>query len=125
MQGEIQKQFRMMPGQEKFLMEYYQKNPSAVAKIKTKKKKTKLVKVSRKKSKTKKKVATKRVATKKPSKVSKKNNKLKNKKSRERGKKMSTETIKAGKSPLLDTSHLKVKFPYKEKYGNYIGGKFV
>ncbi len=38
---------------------------------------------------------------------------------------MSTETIKAGKSPLLDTSHLKVKFPYKEKYGNYIGGKFV
>ena len=96
-----------------------------IANSKTKKKKAKQVKVSRKKIKTKKKVATKRVATKKPSKVSKKNNKLKNKKSRERGKKMSTETIKAGKSPLLDTSHLKVKFPYKEKYGNFIGGKFV
>jgi aldehyde dehydrogenase len=96
-----------------------------VAKKKTKKKKTKLVKVSKKISKTKKKASTKRVATKKPSKVSKKNNKLNNKNSRERGKKMSTETIKAGKSPLLDTSHLKVKFPYKEKYGNYIGGKFV
>ena len=27
MQIEIQKQLRMMPGQEKFLMEYYQKNP--------------------------------------------------------------------------------------------------
>jgi aldehyde dehydrogenase len=96
-----------------------------VAKIKTKKKKTKLVKVSRKKSKTKKKVTSKRVATKKPSKVSKKNNKLKNKKSRERGKKMSTETIKGGVSASLDTSHLKVPFPFKSKYGNYIGGKFV
>ena len=31
--AEIQKQFRMMPGQEKFLMEYYQKNPSAVASL--------------------------------------------------------------------------------------------
>ena len=33
MQIEIQKQLRMMPGQEKFLMEYYQKNPSAVASL--------------------------------------------------------------------------------------------
>ena len=32
-QGEIQKQLRTMPGQEKFLMEYYQKNPSAVANL--------------------------------------------------------------------------------------------
>ena len=32
-QFEIQKQLRMMPGQEKFLMEYYQKNPSAVASL--------------------------------------------------------------------------------------------
>ena len=32
-QGEIQKQLRSMPGQEKFLMEYYQKNPSAVASL--------------------------------------------------------------------------------------------
>jgi len=32
-QGEIQKQLRTMPGQEKFLMEYYQKNPSAVASL--------------------------------------------------------------------------------------------
>ena len=32
-QTEIQKQLRMMPGQEKFLMEYYQKNPSAVASL--------------------------------------------------------------------------------------------
>jgi len=32
-QAEIQKQLRMIPGQEKFLMEYYQKNPSAVASL--------------------------------------------------------------------------------------------
>ena len=32
-QAEIQKQLRMMPGQEKFLMEYYQKNPTAVASL--------------------------------------------------------------------------------------------
>ena len=43
---------------------------------------------------------------------------------RERGK-MSTETVKSGRSPLLDTSHLKVPFPFKKKYGNFIGGKFV
>ena len=28
-------------------------------------------------------------------------------------------------SSVLDTSHLKVKLPFKEKYGNYINGKFV
>jgi len=38
---------------------------------------------------------------------------------------MSTETVKSGRSAMLDTSHLKVKFPFKEKYGNFIGGKFV
>ena len=95
-----------------------------IAKSKSLKKKTKSVKKSRKKQKTKKKVVTKKSATKKRSKKSKKDNKLKINKKRE-VKKMSTETVTAGKSPLLDTSHLKVKFPYKEKYGNYIGGKFV
>ena len=32
-QGEIQKQLRMMPGQEKMVMEFYQKNPSALASL--------------------------------------------------------------------------------------------
>ena len=32
-QTEFKKQLRMMPGQEKFLMEYYQKNPSAIASL--------------------------------------------------------------------------------------------
>ena len=36
---------------------------------------------------------------------------------------MSSETLKV--SSALDTSHLKVDFPYKAKYGNFINGKFV
>ena len=39
---------------------------------------------------------------------------------------MSTQQAKSSKmSSSIDTSHLKVKFPFKSKYGNYIGGKFV
>ena len=39
---------------------------------------------------------------------------------------MSTQQAKSSKvSAVLDTSHLKVKFPFKSKYGNYINGKFV
>ncbi len=93
---------------------------------KTKKKKKKLVKTSRK-IKRKKKVRTKIVrtkksATKKPLKKSRRSNNIKsNKKIGE--KKMSAEEMKV--SSALDTSHLKVKFPFKAKYGNYINGKFV
>ena len=32
-QGEVQKQLRMMPGQEKMVMDFYQKNPSALASL--------------------------------------------------------------------------------------------
>ena len=39
---------------------------------------------------------------------------------------MSTQQKSSSKlSSQLDTSHLKVKFPFKAKYGNYINGKFV
>ena len=39
---------------------------------------------------------------------------------------MSTQQTSSSKlSSSLDTSHLKVKFPFKAKYGNYINGKFV
>ena len=90
-------------------------------KPKTNSKKKKLVKSSRKKIKTKKKVVIKKSATKKRSKKSRKNKKLKITKTR--GVKMSAEAMKV--SSVLDTSHLKVKFPFKAKYGNYINGKFV
>ena len=93
------------------------------AKPKTKRKKYKLVKRSRKGTKTKKKIVTKKSATKKRSKNSRKNNKLRSTKKTRGVKKMSAEAMKV--SSVLDTSHLKVKFPYKAKYGNYINGKFV
>jgi aldehyde dehydrogenase len=38
---------------------------------------------------------------------------------------MSAQTKSAKMSSSIDTSHLKVKFPFKSKYGNFIGGKFV
>ena len=94
-----------------------------IAKLKTKKRKSKLVKFSRKKIKTKKKVVTKKSATKKRSKKSRKKHKLKAIKKTRGVKKMSAEAMKV--SSVLDTSHLKVKFPFKAKYGNYINGKFV
>ena len=94
-----------------------------IVKPKTKKKKSKLVKSSRKKTKTKKRVVAKKSATKKRSKKSRKNNKLKNKTKKREVKNMSAEEMKV--SSALDTSHLKVKFPFKAKYGNYINGKFV
>ena len=94
-----------------------------IAKPKTKKKKSKLVKSSRKKTKTKKRVVAKKSATKKRSKKSRKNNKLRNKTKKREVKNMSAEEMKV--SSALDTSHLKVKFPFKAKYGNYINGKFV
>ena len=99
---------------------------------KTKKKKKKLVKTSRKikskkKVKTKKvktkKVVTKKSATKKPLNKYRKTNKFKFNKKKTKGKKMSAEALKV--SSVLDTSHLKVKFPYKAKYGNFINGKFA
>ena len=96
-----------------------------VAKSKTKKKKIKLVKVSVKKTKTKKKVLSKKSLNNKRSKKTKKKSKSINKKNKREVTKMSTETIKGGVSASLDTSHLKVPFPFKAKYGNYIGGKFV
>ncbi len=93
-----------------------------IAKKKTKKK-TKLVKSSRKKIKTKSKVRRKVSATKKRLNKSRKNNNIKSTNKKKRRKKMSAEAMKV--SSVLDTSHLKVKFPFKAKYGNYINGKFV
>ena len=105
------------------------KNTAKKSKRKTKKKiKINLVKRSSNKNKIIKKVKKtkkkKKGVTKKKLIKPTKKTKLKNNNKRERIK-MSTETAKSGRSPMLDTSHLKVKFPFKEKYGNFIGGKFV
>ena len=87
--------------------------------------KTKKKAVKRKRKKTKKSIKRKKKlksgTTRKLSRSSKKA-KSKSKKSKTNGGKMSAE-MKL--SSVLDTSHLKVKFPFKAKYGNYINGKFV
>ncbi len=90
---------------------------------KTKKKKA----VKKRRKKTKKSIKKRRKlksgTTKKLSKSKKKLKKSKSKTIRKtNGGKMSAE-MKV--SSVLDTSHLKVKFPFKAKYGNYINGKFV
>jgi len=92
---------------------------------KTKKKKA----VKKRRKKTKKSIKKRKIlksrTTKKLSKSKKKLKKIKSKSksiSKTNGGKMSAE-LKV--SSVLDTSHLKVKFPFKAKYGNYINGKFV
>ena len=82
-----------------------------------------MVKSSIKKNKTKIRVEAKKSATKKRSKKSRISNKLKKINNNREVKNMSAEEMKV--SSALDTSHLKVKFPFKAKYGNYINGKFV
>ena len=83
-------------------------------------KKRKKIKKSIKKRKKLKAVRQKKLSSvKKPKKILK----SKSKKRKTRGVKMSAEAMKV--SSVLDTSHLKVKFPFKAKYGNYINGKFV
>ena len=87
--------------------------------------KTKKKAIKKKRKKTKKSIKRKKKlksgTTRKLSRSSKKA-KSKSKKSKTNGGKMSAE-MKL--SSVLDTSHLKVKFPFKAKYGNYINGKFV
>ena len=50
-QAEVQKQLRMMPGQEKMVMDFYQKNPSALASLKGTVYEEKIIKVIKSKSK--------------------------------------------------------------------------
>ena len=87
--------------------------------------KTKKKAIKKKRKKTRKSIRRKKKlksgTTRKLSKSSKKA-KSKSKKRKTNGGKMSAE-MKL--SSVLDTSHLKVKFPFKAKYGNYINGKFV
>ena len=79
--------------------------------------------VKKKRKKTKKSIKKrKKLKNKTTRKLSKSEKKLKNLKPKTNGGKMSAE-LKL--SSVLDTSHLKVKFPFKAKYGNYINGKFV
>ena len=61
-QGEVQKQLRMMPGQEKMVMEFYQKNPSALASLKGNVYEEKIISLIRSKAKSNKKEISKNEA---------------------------------------------------------------
>jgi len=63
-QLEIQKQIKMMPGQEKMVMEFYQKNPSALASIRGNVYEEKIIKSIKSKAKANKKDITKEEAEK-------------------------------------------------------------
>jgi len=63
-QGEVQKQLRMMPGQEKMVMEFYQKNPSALASLRGNVYEEKIVNLIKSKAKPNKKDITKEQAEK-------------------------------------------------------------
>jgi trigger factor len=63
-QAEVQKQLRMMPGQEKMVMEFYQKNPSALASLKGTVYEEKIIDLIKKKAKPNKKEITKQEAEK-------------------------------------------------------------
>ena len=54
-QGEIQKQIKMMPGQEKMVMEFYQKNQSALTRLRGNVYEEKIIKLIKEKAKQKKK----------------------------------------------------------------------
>merc|ERR1711966_74779 len=53
LQAEVQKQIRMMPGQEKMVMDFYQKNPSALSSLRGTVYEEKNFKACKRKSKTK------------------------------------------------------------------------
>ncbi len=63
-QAEIQKQLRMMPGQEKMVMDFYQKNPSALASIRGNVYEEKIIKLIKNKAKPNKKTISKSEAEK-------------------------------------------------------------
>jgi len=63
-QAEVQKQLRMMPGQEKMVMEFYQKNPSALASLRGTVYEEKIIELIKKKAKPNKKEITKEEAEK-------------------------------------------------------------
>ena len=63
-QAEVQKQLRMMPGQEKMVMEFYQKNPSALASLRGNVYEEKIINLIKSKAKSNKKEITKEQAEK-------------------------------------------------------------
>jgi trigger factor len=94
-QAEVQKQLRMMPGQEKMVMDFYQKNPSAVASLRGTVYEEKILNLIKEKAKPNKKEITKEEAEK----ILKEANKHDHEHDHGKEKKAKTKTTKEKKSP--------------------------
>ncbi|MDC0428284.1 trigger factor [Candidatus Pelagibacter sp.] len=94
-QAEVQKQLRMMPGQEKMVMDFYQKNPSAVASLRGTVYEEKILNLIKEKAKPNKKEITKEEAEK----ILKEANKHDHEHDHGEEKKAKTKTTKEKKSP--------------------------
>ncbi|MDC0046462.1 trigger factor [Candidatus Pelagibacter sp.] len=97
-QNEVQKQLRMMPGQEKIVMDFYQKNPSAVASLRGTVYEDKILNLIKEKGKANKKVVSKSEAEK----ILKDTYKHDHEK-KETKKKIDTKTVKEKKLPQKTT----------------------
>jgi len=100
LQAEVQKQIRMMPGQEKMVMDFYQKNPSAVASLRGTVYEDKIINLIREKAKSNKKEISKDEAEKilKQSQNQDHNNDDKNKEEKKPTKKVETKKSPAKKA---------------------------
>ena len=116
--SEIQKQFRMMPGQEKIVKDYYEKNPAAIDSLRGQIYEEKIIEEIKKKAKTTKKEISKEEAEKilkeenennlkEQAKISKKNEDEKNKNKKEHKKKEVKTKSKDTKSTKTSKSKTK------------------
>ena len=114
LQTEIQKQLRMMPGQEKMVMDFYQKNPSAVASLRGTVYEDKIINLIKEKAKPKKKELTKDEAE-KILKDSQKQTELKTPVKSKSTSKKETKTSVKTKTPVKKTTKTSSKSKSKTK----------
>ena len=93
-QSEVQKQLSMMPGQEKMVMDFYKKNPSAIASLKGNVYEQKIIELIKKKSQITKKEITKLEAEKILKEANEKENSLENKKIKSSKPKVKAKNVK-------------------------------
>ena len=108
--AEIQKQFRMMPGQEKMVKEYYEKNPSAIDSIRGSIYEEKIINEIKKSAK----VNKKQISKDEAEKILKAENE-KNLKEQEKLAKQSTDEKKTKVKETKETVSKKLKSPLKKK----------
>ena len=106
LQTEVQKQIRMMPGQEKMVMDFYQKNPSALASLRGTVYEDKILKLIKEKAKPNKKEISKDEAEKILKQSQNQDVANKDKNNKEDNKKVKTETKKTKKTSTKSTKSI-------------------